>query len=459
MKYILGLSDSETVINLVNFIKLSHNLNNVNIVLPFNNLSKEFNQKLKRNSINFNRFNFIYIFENLNEIKKIIETTNTFNDINEYIINKIDHLKNLENFIYLSTSIDPINSDIIANNINLVFKDIKIYNTQNYSDIINKVFLLNIIEKSFYYQVSNYPLKVFDFFYILKDNTNILQKTNSLVFNVFDISMLSKNYNLNDFVILDLSNIYKIFSNNFIVIKKELKEKIHIDYLWGLMIKLRYNCLWDKKQTSLSIKNHLLEEAYEVFDSIDNPDKFKEELGDLLLQIIFHSQIKYDEKNFSFIDVIESLINKLIYRHPHIFENLEIKDVSDLLKNWEKLKNKKQKNKKYIDLPKKLPSLFKLLLIFRKFKRTNNLDSLINLINAEIDNFLNNYFKNENKNNTIIHNIKQIINLLINITSSDLNLEEILNKFLNKIIDEINKNEINKKANNKNKNLKNLTKL
>jgi tetrapyrrole methylase family protein/MazG family protein len=432
MKYILGLSDSETIINLVNFIKLSHNLDNVNIVLSSNNLSKEFRQKLKRNLINFNGFNFIYIFENLNELKKIIKTTNTFNDINEYVINKIDHLKNLENFIYLSTSIDPINSDIIAK---------------------------NIIDKSFYYQVSNYPLKVFDFFYILKDNTNILQKTNSLVFNVFDISMLSKNYNLNDFVIIDLSNIYEIFSNNFIVIKKELKEKIYIDYLWALMIKLRYNCLWDKKQTSLSIKNHLLEEAYEVFDSIDNPDKFKEELGDLLLQIIFHSQINYDEKNFSFIDVIKSLINKLIYRHPHIFENMEIKDISDLLKNWENLKIKKQKNKKYIDLPKKLPSLFKLFLIFRKFKRTNNLDYLINLINTEIDNFLNNYFKNENKNNIIINNIKQIINLLINITSSDLNLEEILNKFLNKIINEINKNEINKKANNKNKNLKNLTKI
>ena len=442
MKYILGLSDSETIINLVNFIKLSHNLNNVNIVLPFNNLSKEFNQKLKRNSINFNSFNFIYIFENLNEIKKIIETTNTFNDINEYIINKIDYLKNLDNFIYLSTSIDPINSDIIANNINLVFKDIKIYNTQNYSDIINKVFLLNIIEKSFYYQVSNYPLKVFDFFYILKDNTNILQKTNSLVFNVFDISMLSKNYNLNDFVIIDLSNIYKIFSNNFIVIKRELKEKIYIDYLWALMIKLRYNCLWDKKQTSLSIKNHLLEEAYEVFDSIDNPDKFKEELGDLLLQIIFHSQIKYDEKNFSFIDVIESLINKLIYRHPHIFENLEIKDISDLLKNWENLKIKEQKDKKFIELPKSIPSLFKLLLIFRKFKRTNNLDYLINLIDDEINLFLNYHLKDKLK--THITDIKQIINLLVNVITDDINLEEILNKFLNKLIKKINSQKLTK---------------
>jgi len=442
MKYILGLSDSKTIINLVNFIKLSHHLNNINIVLLFNNLSKKFTKVLKENSNNFDIFNFIYIFENLNEIKKIIESANTFNDINEYIINKINFLKNLENFIYLSTSIDPINSDIIANNINSIFKDIKIYNTQNYNDIINKVFLLNFIDKSFYYQVSNYPLKIFDFFYILKDNTNILNKTNSIVFNIFDINLFEKNYNKNDFIVIDLNNIYEIFSNNFIAIKKELKEKIYIDYLWGLMIKLRYNCLWDKKQTSLSIKNHLIEEAYEVLDSINNKEKFKEELGDLLLQIIFHSQINYDEKNFNFIDVIESLINKLIYRHPHIFQNLEINNISDLLINWEKLKNKKQKNKRYINLPKKLPSLLKLFLIFRKFKRTNNLDFLISLIDTEIDNFLNDHFKSENKDNIIINNIKQIINLLINIASSDLNLEEILNKFLNKIINEINKKPI-----------------
>ncbi|MGB9638411.1 MAG: MazG nucleotide pyrophosphohydrolase domain-containing protein [bacterium] len=438
MKYILGLSDS--IINLIKFIAISDNLKQLNIILPFNDIS----EKLKKQIIDFNfNINFFYIFEDINIIKNYLNTN--FNEINEYIVNRIKILKELNNFIYLSTSVDSINSDIIANNIKLFIKETKVYNTQTYNDLINKFFSLNFIDNNFYYQVSNYPLKVFDFFYILTDKTDIIYKTNSLVSNIFDIDLFKNIYDKDNFLVINLNKIYEVFENNFIAIKKNLKEKIYIDYLWALMIKLRYNCPWDKKQTSLSIKNHLLEEAYEVFDSIDNQDKFKEELGDLLLQIIFYSQINYDEKKFNFIDVIESLINKLIYRHPHIFENIEIKDVSDLLKNWENLKAKEQKNKKFIELPKSIPSLFKLLLIFRKFKRINKLNYLINLINEELNLFLNSHSKNEFKN--YINDIKQITNLLINIAKNDINLEEILNKFLNKLIKKINSQKINKTKN------------
>ncbi|MEM3393734.1 MAG: MazG nucleotide pyrophosphohydrolase domain-containing protein, partial [Candidatus Methanomethylicia archaeon] len=251
--------------------------------------------------------------------------------------------------------------------------------------------------------------------------------------------LFKKQYNDNEFIIIKSSEIYDIFENNFIAISKDLKEKIYIDYLWSLMIKLRYNCLWDKKQTSLSIKNHLIEEAYEVFDSINSPEKLKEELGDLLLQIIFHSQINYDEKKFSFIDVVESLINKLIYRHPHIFENLEVNDISNLLINWENLKNKEKNNNQdiFINLPKALPSFIKLLLIFRKFKRINKLDFLLSLINSEIEDFINNYLNNKN-DFSYSKNIRVFFELITDFTKENINLEEILNKFINNLLIKIN---------------------
>ncbi len=442
MKYILGLSDTNTIINLLKFIVFSNNVEKLNIILAFDNLSSNFLKKLYENfnSKNFNiSLNLFYIFKEKNIIKDILKSNSIFNNINEYIINELNFLREINNFVYISSSVDPINSDIIANNIKLLIKDTIVFNTQNYNDVINKIFLINILNKDFYYQLTNYPLKVFDFFYILVDNTKILNKVNSIIFNIFDIDLFKKQYNDNEFIIIKSSEIYDIFENNFIAISKDLKEKIYIDYLWSLMIKLRYNCLWDKKQTSLSIKNHLIEEAYEVFDSINSPEKLKEELGDLLLQIIFHSQINYDEKKFSFIDVVESLINKLIYRHPHIFENLEVNDISNLLINWEKLKNKEKNNNQdiFINLPKALPSFIKLLLIFRKFKRINKLDFLLSLINSEIEDFINNYLNNKN-DFSYSKNIRVFFELITDFTKENINLEEILNKFINNLLIKIN---------------------
>ncbi len=435
MKYILGLSDSETIVNFLKFIIFSNNLDKLNLVFSFNNISNNFLKKLNEIFNSNNILNFFYIFKEEKIIEDILKQKDTFNDINEYILNELKFLKEISNFVYISSSVDPINSDIVANNIKLLIKDTIVFNTQNYNDFINKAFLINFLDKNFYYQVISYPLKVFDFLYVLVDKTNLLNKVNSIVFNIFDIDLFRKNYNSNEFILIESNKIYDIFKNNFIAISKDLKEKTYIDYLWSLMIKLRYNCLWDKKQTSLSIKDHLIEEAYEVFDAISSPEKLKEELGDLLLQIVFHSQINYDEKNFSFIDVVESLINKLIYRHPHIFQNLEVNDISNLLINWENFK--KNNKDSFINLPKALPSLIKLLLIFRKFKRINKLDFLLHLINSEIENFANDYSNKKNSNN-YLKDIKIFLKLITNFTKENINLEEILNKFINKLIKKIN---------------------
>lgn len=99
-------------------------------------------------------------------------------------------------------------------------------------------------------------------------------------------------------------------------------------------------CPWDQKQTHVSLKKYLLEEAYELLEAIDeeDDDHIIEELGDVLLQVMLHAQIGEDEGYFSIRDVIKGLVSKLIYRHPHVFSNVQVKDEEEVLQNWQQLK-------------------------------------------------------------------------------------------------------------------------
>ncbi|TET55274.1 MAG: nucleoside triphosphate pyrophosphohydrolase [Actinobacteria bacterium] len=138
--------------------------------------------------------------------------------------------------------------------------------------------------------------------------------------------------------------------------------------LIDIMAKLRGpdGCPWDKEQTADTIKGHLIEEAYEVVEAINKKDykELKEELGDLLLQIVFHSQIAKEENKFELKDVIEAINEKLIRRHPHIFAGKEVKGTDEVLKHWEEIKKeerrgtKKEKKVSYLDgVPLGLPAL------------------------------------------------------------------------------------------------------
>lgn len=103
-------------------------------------------------------------------------------------------------------------------------------------------------------------------------------------------------------------------------------------------------CPWDIEQDFKSISPHTIEEAYEVVDAINNNDMpaLKEELGDLLLQVIFHSQMASEKGEFSFDDVVESICNKLISRHPHVFGDMEVKTAAEQEAAWEKHKEKER---------------------------------------------------------------------------------------------------------------------
>ncbi len=103
-------------------------------------------------------------------------------------------------------------------------------------------------------------------------------------------------------------------------------------------------CLWDREQTHSSLARHLIEEAYEVVDSIEQggDEDLAEELGDLLLQVVFHAQIAADEGRFGIVEVLEGIIAKLVRRHPHIFADVEVATPADVSVNWERIKREEK---------------------------------------------------------------------------------------------------------------------
>ncbi len=143
------------------------------------------------------------------------------------------------------------------------------------------------------------------------------------------------------------------------------KDKYTVEDLVKIMEILRVRCPWDKEQTHESIRKNFIEETYEVVEAIDtgDADLLKEELGDVLLQVVFHSQIETEKGTFRFEDVVEGICRKLILRHPHIFGNVIAGNAEEVLRNWETIK----KAEKGIEntahsmrrIPKMLPALMR----------------------------------------------------------------------------------------------------
>jgi len=116
--------------------------------------------------------------------------------------------------------------------------------------------------------------------------------------------------------------------------------------LVAIMSRLRSpgGCPWDREQTHATLRTYLIEEAYEVLDALESSDdaKFAEELGDLLLQVLFHAQIAHEEGRFSIADVIREIYQKMIRRHPHVFGEKRAKDAAEVLRNWEIIKKQER---------------------------------------------------------------------------------------------------------------------
>ena len=135
------------------------------------------------------------------------------------------------------------------------------------------------------------------------------------------------------------------------------------DHLVEIMARLRSpdGCPWDRKQTHKSLRQYLLEEAYEVIETIDEErqDDLPEELGDLLLQVVFHAQIAAEEGRFDITDVLSCINDKLVCRHPNVFADTNIRTAEEQTIHWEKLKKKEGKKSTVDGVPKELSALLR----------------------------------------------------------------------------------------------------
>lgn len=172
---------------------------------------------------------------------------------------------------------------------------------------------------------------------------------------------------------------------------KEKKLLNEFEDFVNIVKRLRKDCPWDRIQTHLSLRRCLLEETYEVLESIDgnNMPELKKELGDVLLQVIFHSIIAEENNDFDLTEVISTVRKKLIDRHPHVFGDLKLTDSDEVKKNWELLK-KKEGRKSVIDgIPDQLPALLKAFRIQEKASKVGfdwkEEDSVFDKINEELN--------------------------------------------------------------------------
>lgn len=158
-----------------------------------------------------------------------------------------------------------------------------------------------------------------------------------------------------------------------------MKKKPAIKDLLQVMAKLRspQGCPWDREQDHLTLRRHAIEEVYELIDAIEARDdhEMAEELGDLLLQVVFHCQLARERGAFDFEKVTRHLVDKLIRRHPHVFGNTKVKDVDEVWANWEKIKHAEKKGTRHerpsvLDgIPKHLPALLRVEKLMKKARK------------------------------------------------------------------------------------------
>jgi tetrapyrrole methylase family protein/MazG family protein len=155
-------------------------------------------------------------------------------------------------------------------------------------------------------------------------------------------------------------------------------------------------CPWDREQNLLSIKNHFLEEAFELVDALDNEDipNIREELGDIIFHVVFHSVMAEEEGKFNLEDVIAEVNEKLIRRHPHVFGDLGKIDTEEVVVNWEKIKEQEKKNKRKSvldDIPGSFPSIQRSQKMQERVRKVGfdwpNMAECMEKVNEEINEF------------------------------------------------------------------------
>ena len=241
------------------------------------------------------------------------------------------------------------------------------------------------------------------------------------------------------------------------------KERYSFNDLVDIVTILRGEggCPWDREQDHKSIRDDLIEETYEVIEAIDteDPKLLREELGDVLLQIVFHASISSDEKNFNIDDVTDEICRKMIYRHPHVFGNVNADTSEEVLRNWEKLKSEEKQRMTVTDklnaIPRQLPALMRATKVGKKASCFDFPDkkSVIQKLYEELSE-LESAINNEDQDN--MH--EEVGDLLLTITSLcrkiDVNAERALNDATDKFISRFDK--VEKRVIEENKDIKTM---
>jgi tetrapyrrole methylase family protein/MazG family protein len=217
------------------------------------------------------------------------------------------------------------------------------------------------------------------------------------------------------------------------------------DDLVALMARLRGpdGCPWDRKQTPESLKPFLVEECYEVVDALDegSPDKIREELGDLLFQIVFHARLAEEKGQFTINDVIRAIVEKMTFRHPHVFGDTRLTTDKEVLENWEEIKKKEKGNnegKSILEgIPRHLPSLLRAHSLQERTARVgfdwSRIDEALPKLDEEIAEFKDSLKKKDAEG--IEEELGDIFFMLVNISRFlGINPEEALRKTISKFI-------------------------
>lgn len=179
------------------------------------------------------------------------------------------------------------------------------------------------------------------------------------------------------------------------MVEYQFKERYDINDLREIMAILRSpeGCPWDREQDHKSIKSDFIEEVYEAIEAIelDDTDLLKEELGDVLLQVVFHCRIEEEKSSFSFDDICDELCKKLIIRHPHVFNNVSVSDSDEVLKNWDSIKKQTKGQTSYTEtltsVAKSLPALMRAQKVGKRAMRAgmdfNSVNDAIDCIKSE----------------------------------------------------------------------------
>jgi NTP pyrophosphatase (non-canonical NTP hydrolase) len=164
----------------------------------------------------------------------------------------------------------------------------------------------------------------------------------------------------------------------------QMKKPPAINDLLKVMARLRSptGCPWDREQSHMTLRRHAIEEVYELIDAIEAGDdhEMAEELGDLLLQVVFHCQLARERGAFDFEEVCRVLVNKLIRRHPHVFGKTRVRNVDEVWANWEKIKRAEKHGTKHArhsafdGIPKHLPALLRAEKLVKKARKVNLLE-------------------------------------------------------------------------------------